>query len=152
VDSFDKAGNRFEIKSSTKTSITTARDVGVHTLRHWRTEYWVIAVGENPKGMGFQMHRLYIAHPSHLEPFFSELESKLTATRDRCEDVLAAAEGGGADPQKVEEVRRILNRGITKNNPHIPKKLVERLTPLDAKDSRKARAQLRRFVRQNPIK
>jgi hypothetical protein len=45
-----------------------------------------------------------------------------------------------------------MNRGITLNNPKIPiRQIIERATPLDAKNAGKAKAQVKLFVRNRPL-
>ncbi len=151
VDALDADGNPFEIKTGTKESITTARDVGPHTLDVWRREYWIIAAGRNTAESGFIIDRLYVAHPDQLEPFFTKLEVMFAQNLGVCEEVLAAAEGAGVDPDKIRLIQSIALRGMTKNNPKIPRKLCETLTELDPEDPAKAQSQLHAFVKANPL-
>ena len=46
ADAVDKNGRRFELKSGTKKSVTTARDIGLHTLEKWRGKHWLIGFGK----------------------------------------------------------------------------------------------------------
>jgi hypothetical protein len=81
-DAFDQNGNPFELKSGTKSGITTARDVGLHTIKEWRSKYWIIALGKN-YATGFEMDSLYIAHPKDLELIFRIVRIFLLPARKR---------------------------------------------------------------------
>ena len=153
ADGRDKPGNLYELKSATRRGVTTARDVGLHTIEGWRGKYWVIAIGRNLRLSGFRMDGLYIAHPGDLEPFFAKLEERLGADWDTCNAVLAAALAAGVSPDTVNDARRVCKRGITVNNPKIPLKLVEQnATKLDHEYASVARRQVRRFVRSRPLR
>ena len=118
-DAYDSVGNPYEIKSATKNSVTTARDVGLHTIQSWRSKYWIIAIGDN-LASGFIINGLWICHPDDLDGRFKEIESELVASWEKCQQVLDAAHRSGVDVGVLGEVRDRLQRGITKNNPKIP--------------------------------
>ena len=44
-DAEDKAGNRYELKSTTKDKFGTGRDVSVEMIKKWRELYWIFATG-----------------------------------------------------------------------------------------------------------
>ena len=46
ADAIDDLGNRFELKSGTGKSVTTTRDVGLHTLQKWLGKHWLVGFGE----------------------------------------------------------------------------------------------------------
>ena len=151
VDAYDSHGNPYEIKTATRPSVSTGRDVGLHTLKDWRSRYWVIAIGRNLRGQGFVMDRLYVAHPSDLEPFFAKLENALLAKAAVRDEVVDAARGAGVSEQTLEAAKSIMDRGMTTNNPHIPGKLISQLTPLDPRTAARARRKLQVFVRKHPL-
>lgn len=150
-DAFDQHGNPFEIKSATNTNVTTARDVGLHTIEVWRSKYWIIAVGEN-LSQGFRIDRLWACHPDDLEVRFKEIESDLAASWKKCQQVLDAATRGGVDEEIFVTVRNLLQRGITKNNPKIPLHVVERNgLVLPHEDPQRIRAMIEEFTSDRPL-
>jgi hypothetical protein len=150
-DAFDASGNPFEIKSATKQGITTARDVGLHTIEVWRSKYWIIAAGENLTS-GFRIDGLWVCHPDDLESRFRHIESDLAASWDKCQQVLDAARRLGTDETILSEVQDRLQRGITKNNPKIPLHVVTRNgLLLPHKNPRQIPATLQDFTRRRPL-
>jgi len=151
ADARDERGNPYELKSATKGGVTTARDVGLHTIANWRTKYWILAAGEN-LATGFEMDALYIAHPEDLEPWFAGIEARLRDAWSICEEVVEAALNAGVSADRIEVVRAICRRGITINNPKIPLWLIrQNATPLDHETAAVAQSQIRDFVTCRPL-
>lgn len=152
ADATDASGNAYELKSTTKAGVTTARDVGLHTVENWRSKYWVIAKGRNMEA-GFQMDALYIAHPDDLSSWFSRVEDRLSEAWARCEQVIQAALAAGVGDEVTTTVADICRRGITINNPKIPIRVVEEnATPLDHTTPSVAQAQIKGFVAARPLR
>jgi len=152
ADAHDAKGNPFELKSGTKGSFTTARDVGIHTLAEWRSKYWIFAMGRNLT-TGFEIQSLHIAHPDHLEPYFSKIESRLEKELGYGREALEAAKSCGVAKEKLEKVWYLISRGVTLNNPKIPFALVqENGTALPYKEPSKVQDQVKRFVAARPLK
>jgi len=151
ADAKDERGNPFELKSVTKSGVTTARDVGRHTIRGWRRKYWIIAHGRN-LDEGFEMDALYVGHPDDLAPCFDRLEKRIEDDWEACETVLKAARRSRVKEAVIDRVKNFCERGITINNPKIPFRLVEeRCTQLDHRSPNMAQEQLARFVTSRPI-
>ena len=156
-DAFDNKQNPFELKSATKSGVTTGRDIGIHTIGAYRKVYWIIAEGSNYRTSSgtktFEIRSLYIAHPEDLESWFSKIESRIESELEKCEIVLAAAEASGVNAEIVRFCRDKLARGVTINNPKIPMQLIRQAaTSLDPSNPQKARRQLRQFVRKRPLR
>ena len=151
TDVCDDAGNPFELKSATGESVSTARDVGLHTIKIWRSKYWIVSVGTNFRG-SWMTRELYIAHPDDLEPWFSEIEAKLRRDAKAAEEILRIAKGGGASEEKLKRADYLFKRGSTINNPHIPMKLIrERATALKPNVPEAARKEVKAFIRRHPL-
>jgi len=150
ADAFDEQNHPFELKSTTRSSVTTARDVNLTTLGSWRRKYWILAKGRNLT-TSFVIDALYIAHPNQLEEFFARIEARLNTDWEFCRPVLKTAKDGGVEDDVLQRVESILHRGITLNNPKIPLRLFERATHLDHTDPQQAVLQRREFVRKNPL-
>lgn len=150
-DAHDSAGNPFELKSTTRSGVSTARDVGLHTITEWRRKYWLVAAGYNYHS-GYQITELYLAHPDDLEPRFSEIEQHVLSRLAPCEIVLEAARAAGVDSKILDGCSEIMERGATLNNPKIPLWIVEQnATKLDPTNAPIAQSQLREFVRSRPL-
>lgn len=151
-DALDQAGNPYELKSATKDSVTTARDVSVHTIRDWRKQYWVVAQGSKTPAGDFVFSAIWVIHPADLEPWFSKWEKILEAEGRRCKRVLQAAKNAGADAADIDFVEYVCQRGVTRNNPKIPIKLIEAAgTSLDPVNAAAAARQLKAFVKKRPL-
>lgn len=150
-DAFDLALHPYELKSATTNMVTTARDVGLHTLQDWKQRYWIIAFGDN-LAEGFRIKELFVAHPSDLHSFFDKLEERLSKKAELCNEVLHRAEIGGASAEALELAKAIMERGMTENNPHISRRtIIENATVVNATDSDKAAAAILRFVTMHPL-
>lgn len=151
TDAADAAGNAFELKTTTGGSVSTARDVGLHTIAVWRSKYWIIGFGTNFRG-GFLYRGFWIAHPSDLEPWFGDIENRLTRDAEAGTQVLKAASESGVPKEVLTRVNYLIKRGSTINNPHIPMKLVrERATPIPPNDPESARRTILRFIEGHPL-
>jgi hypothetical protein len=151
-DAHDECGNPFELKSATKTGVTTARDVGPHTITEWRQKYWIVATGVNLES-GFRCNAIYVAHPDDLEPRFRKIEQRLQGDWAHCESVLKVARDAHVSEESIKKVEYICSRGITLNNPKISLSLfVLNATQLDHSNPRSARLQLANFVRRRPLR
>jgi len=156
-DAFDDEQNPFELKSATKSGVTTGRDISIRSIEAYRKVYWVIAEGTNYRtssgAKSFEINSLYVAHPKDLEPRFSEIESGIRDALEKCERVLTAAEASGVDAETIQFCRDKLARGVTINNPKIPMHLIrQKATHLDPKDPQEAQKQLREFVQRRPLR
>ena len=67
ADAVDELGNRYELKSATRTGVTTGRDLGIHTPQRYRTRYWIICRGTNLRRAGFVVDECRFLSPSMLE-------------------------------------------------------------------------------------
>lgn len=109
-DAVDRDGNLYELKSTTRSGVSTARDVGPHTIREWRTKYWIFAVGEYYES-GLEIESLYVAHPHVLEDRFSEIERQILSKYDPCMKVLDAARRAGVSPEILRIAEAVIDRG-----------------------------------------
>lgn len=157
VDARDKNGYPYELKSATKRGISTARDVGLHTIDLWRKRYWIIAIGSSYIEEGgykkFEITALYIAHPDHLEERFSQIEQRIKDRLAPCEEVLKAAEAAGIEAEVLQKCRAVIERGVTLNNPKISIRLIEKnATRLDERNPSQSQEQIQEFVTKFPLK
>lgn len=148
-DAIDEDGNPFELKSATKASVTTARDVGPHTLEKWRGRFWICARGTNTYANGFTIDQAYFLSPSMMKRWIDELETRFQkdlALLDAVTEALAVRSFSEAD---IARVTYLVRRGLTLNNPKISWRYVEAHgIPFDL--SGDPAEQLRHLVKQYP--
>ncbi len=121
-DAEDNNGNIFELKSSTKNSFGTGRDVSVSMINKWRKRHWVFANGTNYKS-GFKIESMYYCSPNMMKDQFDILYEKFKPDMKISKTVLAYVDGILVEIQ-IERLKYLLNRGMTYNNPHISMKYV----------------------------
>lgn len=119
ADAVDEDGHRFELKSTTKTSVTTARDVGPHTLDRWMRRYWLCAKGRNLAG-GFTIDEVYFLHPSMLEAWITPYRERFSSDLALLERASDALRTQRFVESQIERLRALVIRGLTLNNPKIP--------------------------------
>ncbi len=125
ADALDKSGNPYELKTTTKSSLGTGRDIGYTYLAHMRTRYWIAAKGKQTR-YGFAFDEIYFLHPDDLEEWIAVIEARLKADDLIIEAAAAAfAKAGGTDLE-VTRLKYLGRRGGTLNNPKIPWSYVTR--------------------------
>ena len=117
-DATDEHGNPYELKTTTKGSLGTGRDVGRPYLERMKARYWVVARGEQTQ-YTFSYRDIVFLHPSDLGEWIAGIERRLSADLEVVDAAYEALAGTGAPHAMLERLRAIGNRGITLNNPKI---------------------------------
>ena len=120
ADAVDEYGNSYELKSATRSGVTTGRDVGLHTIARYRTRYWIICRGVNRQRAGFVIEECRFLSPAMLEGWFQQIETRLKPDLDLLERVLAVLRTSNFDDQAIDRLSYLVHRGYTLNNPKIP--------------------------------
>ena len=140
ADAVDNEKRRFELKSGTTKSTTTARDVGLHTLEKWLGKHWLIGFGEKKSGQ-FQFNEIFYLSPEDMKPFCDRIREKIQPDLDLLKKVKTAL-GDRVSDEERSRLEYLVNRGYTLNNPKIPYAYVEangtKLTKFNAKTLKKA--------------
>lgn len=76
-DAIDEAGRYFELKSTTRDRVSTARDVGPGHLKKWRKLNWIFGRGQYA-GKTFTFEKRYVLTPVRMESWFNRIEAKIT--------------------------------------------------------------------------
>ena len=118
-DATDENGNRFELKTTTRQSLTTARDVGPEYFARLRTQYLIAARGQQTD-YGFAFEDIYFLHPDDLEGWIQQYETRLRGDMDIVGRAYKALAALGACAKALERLLAIGRRGVTLNNPQIP--------------------------------
>lgn len=122
-DAEDKRGNIFELKSSTKDSFGTSRDVSIDMINKWRKRYWIFAQGINYK-KGFEINLLYLCTPDMMKEQFDTLAKRFESDVN-IRDIVVTNLKKILESSKLERLIYLINRGMTYNNPHISIKYVK---------------------------
>jgi hypothetical protein len=123
VDAFDACGNPFELKTTSKKSVSTARDLGPDHLKKWRQRYWIIAVGRNDPN-GFIYERYFFLSPIHMEGWYRGIEQRFARDQSLAQEVLLGL-GDAISGLKLKRLQYLLHRGMLLNDPNIPWRYVE---------------------------
>jgi Restriction endonuclease PvuII len=145
TDAVDEERHQYELKTTTRDRVSTARDVGPAHIDKWRNRTWIFGRGAY-LGNTFVFDQTYVLMPSAMEPWFSKLASKVTQDAPLVARVLAVMDTTGFSTNECGRIRYIFRRGTTLNNPTLPWSYVERNGRQILRDHP---AELRRVVRGN---
>ncbi|MGC9781720.1 MAG: hypothetical protein HZR80_20940 [Candidatus Heimdallarchaeota archaeon] len=151
-DAKDEFDNPYELKTTTKSGVSTARDVQFEMIEKWRNCYWIIAKGVNLRS-GYRFDEIYFCHPMILEEWFLKIVNRLRIDVDLREKVLYILrncddESVKFNPKEIEKVNYLISRGLTLNNPKIPLWLVKKGVKID---KNAAANQLRALIKKYPL-
>jgi len=118
-DARDEKENYYEIKSTTRDRVSSARGVGRDHLTKWRRLNWIFGRG-NYRGRKFDFEDIYFLTPAQMEPWFSVVESKITRDDALFKRVLKVLERAGFTAAERERVQLAFRRGVLLNDPKIP--------------------------------
>jgi DNA-binding transcriptional ArsR family regulator len=117
-DAFDEKGRYYELKSTTRDRVSTARDVGLGHLRKWCGLYWIFGRGQYT-GKTFAFEKTYVLTPVQMEPWFEVIEAKITQDDALFSRALNVLEANGFTPAECDRIRRAFRRGVLLNDPKI---------------------------------
>lgn len=122
-DATDDFGIPFELKSTTKTGVSTARDVGPHTIARWRQHHWIIAKGSSTE-FGYLPEEIYYLSPADMEPYFRALEGRFEKDLRLMRRTLKELKAANFSSANIARLEHLIQRGLTLNNPKIPWRFV----------------------------
>lgn len=117
----------FELKTTSKDSVSTARDVSFNMIQKWKTLHWLISVYQDLR------YRYSIYSPPTYKPlsnFFRLNERRIERSYQVGEKVLEMA-NEYLPPDDIKLVDKIIKRGATLNNPKIPLRIFKDLPIID---------------------
>jgi hypothetical protein len=117
-DAVDENGRFYELKSTTRDRVSSARDVGMDHLTKWRQLNWIFGRG-NYKGRTFDFEQIYLLTPAQMEPWFCVMEAKITRDDALFKQVLIVLERTGFCAAERERVQLAFRRGVLLNDPTI---------------------------------
>lgn len=124
LDSIDRLGNRWEMKSTTKKggSYSTTRDLGPRHLKKWRFNYFLFGRAWN-YASGFEFENYYMLAPVHMEAWYQKIEAGFNEATDFCNSIIADLPH--RSPEDHERIRRSMYDGMLLNDPNISRKYIE---------------------------
>ena len=117
------AKNIFELKSSTKSSFGTGRDVSIEMMDRWRQRRWIFANGTNYSD-GFRIESTYYCSPAMMKGCFDIMSAKFEPDITLRESVLRHIRKILSATQ-IDMLAYLISRGMTYNNPHIGMKCIK---------------------------
>jgi len=117
-DAVDETGRYYELKSTTRDRVSTARDVGPEHLKKWRKLHFIFGRGVYA-GKTFKFEKTYVLTPVQMEPWFNGIEAKITQDDALFARALNVLEANGFTPAECDRVRRAFRRGVLLNDPKI---------------------------------
>jgi hypothetical protein len=117
-DAVDESGNYFELKSTTRDRVSSARDVGPEHLKKWRERNWIFGRGHY-QGSTFKFEQTYFLTPVQMEPWFGMIDVKITKDDVLFNRVLHFLDTNGFTSEECDSVRRAFRRGVLLNDPKI---------------------------------
>ena len=117
-DASDEVGRYYELKSTTRDRVSTARDVGPDHLKKWRQLNWIFGRGQY-SGKTFDFESTYVLTPKQMEPWFSLIEAMITQDDTLFARALDVLEAHGFTQTERDRIRRAFRRGVLLNDPKI---------------------------------
>ena len=128
VDAFDcvvPIPNPFELKTTSKGGVSTARDLGYKHLEKWSKRYWIIA-DFIKHAQGYTFTTIWFLAPEHMAEWFQTIRERLDRDRDVTERAVVAMIAGGLSNEDIERIRYLCSEGAKLNDPNIPKGYVRK--------------------------
>lgn len=123
VDATDEFGNPYELKTTSKGSVSTARDLGPQHIEKWSGRYWIVSRGENLV-TGFVFLRHFFLAPEHMNGWYRHILSRLDSDIQLSKKCLSILESH-LPPIEHNRVEYLLSRGKLLNDPNIPWRYIE---------------------------
>jgi len=125
TDAKDEDSREYELKTTTKSGVSTARDVGLNHLAKWRRLIWICSRGHYDEYDTFHFGTTFLLFPEDLEPWFTEIEAKVTANDALVGRVVDLLANNGFNQQEIETLQYVFQRGVLLNDPNIPWSFIE---------------------------
>lgn len=118
VDAIDLRGHHFELKTTTKSVVSTARDFGPNHIRKWQTRYWIVARGVNRLD-GFQFESIYFLSRQHMDAWYDRHLVRFAADNALTAQALTLLQTAGMDRAACQRIDQMCQRGMKLNDPGI---------------------------------
>jgi hypothetical protein len=142
-DAQDENANFYELKTTTKNVVSTARDFGPKHIEKWKNRYWLIARGHN-FASGFTFEKIYFLSNCHMDQWYYKHLDKFDTDTAFITRIASAIQ----DHHERIIATRMMKRGMLLNDPGISWSYVESNGILIQSDHAKT---LRRLVEEFPL-
>jgi len=123
-DARDQFGNEYEIKTTTKGTVSTARDLGYSHLDKWSKRFWIVARGSGTAD-GFQYDKIYLLNPDQMNSWIQTIRSRLDNDMKIVNKTYELVDVFFEDDGDKKKAKKILEDGIKLNDPGISWKYIE---------------------------
>jgi len=123
VDASDEEANKFELKSTTRDQVSTARDLGPKHIERWEQRYWIIGRGISI-GETFDFNSFYFLSRCHMQGWYDMLTARFDADLALRNRLLDVANPFFAD-HDLKRVGRLMYDGMLLNDPGLPWRYVK---------------------------
>jgi hypothetical protein len=114
-DAVDKTGRYYELKSTTRDRVSTAREIGPDHLEKWRRLYWIFGRGCYV-GNTFVFEQTYSLTPVQMAPRIDRIEPKVTGDDVLFSRALSGLDTNGFTSAECDRVQRAYRRGVLLNH------------------------------------
>lgn len=129
-DAIDLFNNFFELKSSSKENVSTARDCNIRHIKKWRHVNWIVGFWNRA---GSHYEDIYLLTPKEMKEWLDMMEEDFNEIDRYCRMIYDEYK----DRHDIEEtrLRKMLIRARTKNDPRIKNEYIRRNgIPIDTKE------------------
>jgi hypothetical protein len=118
VDAVDLLGRHFELKTTTKSVVSTARDFGPNHIEKWKNRYWIIARGINLPD-GFKFNHIYFLSRCHMDAWYNHHMIRFYIDTELTAQASAALQAAGMAASACQRIDQMCKRGMKLNDPGI---------------------------------
>lgn len=150
VDAIDELGNEYELKTTSKGSVSTARDFGPSHIDKWADKIWIVGLGRN-FNTGFKFDEFRVLLPTDMKPWLDIYRLQFESHEELHARVVELIKTG-CSAQEVALIKRQLSRGKLLNDPNIPHKhIVEYGVKVDSDHANRLRDIVSRYQRPSDL-
>lgn len=121
ADACDDFNNNFELKTTSKDGVSTARDFHQGTIDKYSKLYWIIgAFDPHDQHSDAAFKDLFFLAPCHLMQWYEKMSFKLNRWTSICNMTRTVCQNADFDNTDFKELNSILIRGAKMNDPNIP--------------------------------
>jgi len=121
-DATDARSRLYELKSTSKSSVSTARDTSLAHIQKWRKMIWIVGMWDRASS---KYTAIYVLTKNGMKEWLDKMEKQFIALDIICQKVLDCCEGK-LTASEMTTLKKILKRGVTKNDPNIPNSYIRR--------------------------
>ena len=118
ADARDESDNLYELKSTTRNTVSTARDLGPNHIERWKQRFWIVGQGTNYTN-GFLFKDIYFLSRCHMQDWYDELTKRFKQDEELRGRVMDCARSVLTD-NDIVRAGKLLYDGMLLNDPGLP--------------------------------